>query len=68
MILEAKKKAAEGPTAGTGFKILTPKQLLQRLCTAFAQVNVGKNSDSLLNGIRKIIYCLYQSKEISKKV
>ena len=43
MILETKKIAAEEPTKGTGIKILTPKQLLQQLLIALAQVKVGNN-------------------------
>ena len=50
------------------FKILTPKQMLQRLPIAVAQVKAGNNSESLLNEIRQIVYSLYQSKEITKKV
>ena len=53
---------------GTGLKILTPKQMLQRLPTALAQIKAGNNSDSLLNEIRQILYSLYQSKEITKQV
>ena len=53
---------------GTGFKILTPKQMLQRLSIALAQIKAGNNSQSLLNEIRQIAYSLYQSKEIIKKV
>ena len=49
-------------------KIFTPKQMLQRLPIALAQVKAGNNSDSLLNGIRQIVYSLYQSKKITKKV
>ena len=52
----------------TGFKILTPKQMLQRLSIALAQIKAGNNSQSLLNEIRQIAYSLYQSKEIIKKV
>ena len=55
-------------TKGKGFKILTPKQMLQRLPIARAQVKAGNNSESLLNEIRKIVYSLYQSKQITKKV
>ena len=39
MMSEAKLKA----TKGTGLKILTPKQLLQRLPIALAQLNAGNN-------------------------
>ena len=49
-------------------KILTPKQMLQRLPIVLAQVKAGNNSESLLNEIRQIVYFLYQSKEITKKV
>ena len=49
-------------------KILTPKQMLKRLPIALAQVKADNDSENLLNEIRKIIYSLYQSKEITKKV
>ena len=51
-------------------KILTFRQMLQRLAIALAQVKAGNNSESLflLNEIRQIVYSLYQSKEIPKKV
>ena len=51
-----------------GLKILTPKQMLQRLPIALAQVKAGNNSQVLLNKIRQIVYSLYQSKDITKKV
>ena len=57
MMPEAKYRA----TKGTGLKILTPKKMIQRLPIAFAQVNTGNNSESLLNEIRKIVYSLHQS-------
>ena len=50
-----------------GLKILTPKQMLQRLPIALAQIKTGNNSECLLNEIRHIVYSLYQSKEITKK-
>ena len=52
---------------GTGPKILTPKQMLQRLPIALAKIKAGKNSQSLLHKIMQIVYSLYQSKEITKK-
>ena len=64
MMSEAKNEA----TKGTGLKILTLKQLLQRLSIAPAQVKAGNNSESLLNEIRQSIYSLYQSKQITKQV
>ena len=51
-----------------GLKILTPKQILKILPIAFAQVKVGKTSENLLNEISQVIYLLYQTKEITKKV
>ena len=50
---------------GTGLKILTFKQMLQRLPIALAQIKAGNNSESLLNEIRQIVYFLYHSKEKS---
>ena len=42
--------------------------MLQRLPIALAQITGGNNSKKLLNEIRQIVHCLYQSKEITKKV
>ena len=55
-------------TEETALKILTPKQILQRLLIALAQVKAGNNSESLLNEIRQIVYSLYQSKQMTEKV
>ena len=52
-------------TKGEGLKILTPKQMLQRLPIALAQVKAGNTSGNLLNEIRKIIYSLCQAKLIT---
>ena len=67
MILEAKRLAKE-EQEGKGLKTLTPNQMLKRLPIALAQVKAGNSSDSLLNEIRQIVYSLYRSKEITKKV
>ena len=64
MMSEVKYRA----TKGTWLEVLTPKQMLQRLPMALAQVKAGNNSESLLNEIRQIVYFLYQSKQITKKV
>ena len=61
MMSEAKYRA----TKGKGLKILTPKQMLQRLPISLAQVKAGNNSGNLL---KQIVYSLYQSKQITKKV
>ena len=42
-----------------GLKILTPKQMLQILPIALAQVQAGNTSENLLNEIRQILYSLY---------
>ena len=63
MMSEAKYKA----TKGTGLKILTPKQMLQRLPIALAQVKGGNNSENLLNEISQTVYSLFQSKQITKQ-
>ena len=42
--------------------------MLQRLPIYLAQIKAGNNSQSVLNEIRQIVYSLYQSKEITKKV
>ena len=59
---------SEESQEGTGLKILTPNQMLKRLPIALAQIKAGNNSESLLNEIRQIVYSLYRSKEITKKV
>ena len=42
--------------------------MFQRLPIALTQVRAANNSEDLLNEIRQIVYSLYQSKEITKKV
>ena len=42
--------------------------MLQRLTIALAQVKAGNTFENLLNEIRKVIYSLYQVKEITRKV
>ena len=68
MILDAAYKSKQNETKGKGLKILTPKQMLQRLPITLAQVQAGNNSESLLNEIGQIVCSLYQSKQITKKV
>ena len=61
MVLDAAYKSKQNETEGKGLEILTPKQMLQRLTIAVAL-------ESLLNEIRQIIYFLYESKQITKKL
>ena len=61
-------RSEHGETKGKGLKIITPKQMLQRLLIALAQVKVSNISESLLNEVRQIVYSLCQSKQITKRV
>ena len=49
MLSDANYDSKHGETKGKGLKILTPKQILQRLPISLAQVKAGNNSESLLN-------------------
>ena len=62
------EESQKGEGVNERLKILTPNQMLKRLPVALAQVKAGNNSESLLNEIRQIVYSLYRSKEITKKV
>ena len=42
--------------------------MLRRLAIALAQVKAGNTYENLLNEIRQIIYSVYRTKEITKKV
>ena len=48
-------------------KILTSKQMLERLPIVFALVKTGNNSESLLNEIRQIVYYFTSLKKSPKK-
>ena len=52
----------------TRLKILTPKQMLQRLPIALVQVKAGSMSKNVLNQICQMIYYLHQVKEITKQL
>ena len=67
ILSESNYDVKQNKTVGTGLKILSPKQMLERLPIALVQVEAGNNSESLLNEIRQIVYSLYQSKQITKK-
>ena len=53
-------------TDNSKLKILTPKQMLQRLPIALAQVKAGNNSENLLNEIKLFIHCNNQKKLLKK--
>ena len=53
---------------GEGLKILTNKQMLNRLPTLLAQTEAGNNSNKLKNETRQILYSLYRSEALTKTV
>ena len=54
--------------SGEGLKILTNKQMLNRLPILLAQIEAGNNSIKLKNEARQILYYLYRSKVLTKTV
>ena len=56
MLQDANYNAKQNKTMGKGLKILTSKQILQRLPIALAQVKAGNNSENLLNIIRNYLF------------
>ena len=68
MLSDAKYDTKQNEIKVKGLKMLIPKQMLQILPIALAQIKDSNNSESLLNEIRQIVYSLYQSKQITKKV
>ena len=53
---------------GEGLKVLSKKQMLNRLPILLAQIQAGNNSNKLKNELRQIIYSLYRSKVLNKTV
>ena len=53
---------------GKGLKILTNKQMFNRLPILLSQIQAGNNSIKLKNEIRQILYSLYRSKVLTKTV
>ena len=58
MINYAAPRSKQNITEAKWLKILTPKQMLQKLPIALVQVKTGNNSESLLNEIRQMVYYL----------
>ena len=54
--------------SGEGIKILTPNQMLSRLSISLPQLEAGNNSNKLKNEIRRLLYSLYCSKNMTKQV
>ena len=59
---------SNGRSSGSGLKILTNMQMLNRLPILLAQMQAGNNSKKLKNEIRQILYSLYRSKVLTKTV
>ena len=62
------KKYSDTSKKGEGLKILTNKQMLNRLPILLAQIQAVNNSKSLKNEARQILYSLYRSKVLTKIV
>ena len=62
------KSDSDTSIEGKGLKILTNKQMLNRLPISLAQIEAGNNSKSLKNEIRQILYSLYRSKVLTKTI
>ena len=70
-ILDFHKQRGKGLPKVTDLKhikILTAKQMIERLPATLSQVKAGNTSENLLNEIRQIIYCLYWANEVTEKV
>ena len=53
---------------GKGVKILTLQQILSRLPISLTQLKSGNNSQKPKNEIRQLLYSLYRSNKLSKKI
>ena len=62
------KSGSDTSKKGKELKILTNKQMLNRLPILLAQIQAGNNSKSLKNEVRQILYSLYGSKVLTKTV
>ena len=59
-------KAAYDSKHGKGLKILTLKQVLQRLPITLPKVKAGSTSENLLNEIFQVLHSLYQENKSLK--
>ena len=65
---ESDESHAQKEQSAKGLKILTPNQMLSRLPITLAQLKAGNNSEKLKNEIRQLLYSLYRSKKLTKKI
>ena len=59
---------SNGWSSGSGLKILTKKQMINRLPILLVQIQAGNNSKKIKNELRQIMYSLYRSKALTKTV
>ena len=62
------KSGSDTSKKGEGLKVLTNKQMLNRLPILLAEIQAGNNSNKLKNETRQILYSLYRSKALTKTV
>ena len=62
------KSESDTSKKGERLKILTDKQMLNRLPIILAQIEAGNNSIKFKNEARQILYSLYRSKLLTKTV
>ena len=62
------KSGSDTSKKGEGLKILTNKQMFNRLPILLAQIEAGNNSNKLKNETIQILYSLYRSKALTKTV
>ena len=62
------KSGSDTSKKGEGLKILTNKQMLNRLPILLAQIQAGNNSKKTKNELRQILYSLNRSKALTKTV
>ena len=67
-IIDIVKRILYFNQSGECLKVLTLNQMLSRLPISLAQLKAGNNSAKLKNEIRQLLYSLYQSKKLTKKL
>ena len=58
--LKSEEYSAQRQQKGQGLKILTPPQMITRLCILLAQLKAENNSQKFKNEIRQLLYSLYR--------
>ena len=68
VLINFKNKEKPMKNSGTGIKILKPKQMLQSIPIALAQIQTSNTLENLPNETKQIVYSLYWAKEATTKV